>query len=100
MAKSILGTGMLIALALTVPVAAFCQEDRVAQVAIDTFKSHVRLPPGSEIKFLEKKESPILDFYAVKLLVNLPDKEIPTIVYVEKSSEKVSSETFSLRART
>jgi protein-disulfide isomerase len=89
MARNIFWTGMLIALALTVPVAAFCQEDRVAQVAIDTFKSHVRLPPGSEIKFLEKKESPISDFYAVKLLINLPDKEIPTIVYVEKSSEKV-----------
>jgi len=89
MAKSIFWTGMLIALVLTMPFASFSQEDRVAQAAIDTFKSYVRLPPGSEIKFLEKKESPIFDFYAVKLLVNLPDKEIPTIVYVEKSSEKV-----------
>jgi len=89
MGKNIFWTGMLIALALTMPVAAFSQEDRVAQVAIDTFKSHVRLPPGSEIKFLEKKESPISDFYAVKLLVVLPDKEMPVIVYVDKTGEKV-----------
>jgi protein-disulfide isomerase len=38
---------------------------------------------------LEKQESPISDFYAIKLLVTLPDKEIPTIVYVDKSGEKV-----------
>jgi protein-disulfide isomerase len=58
-------------------------------VAIDTFKSHVRLPQGTEIKFLEKKESPVIDFYAVKLLILLPDKEMPAIVYVDKAGEKV-----------
>ena len=89
MATNIFWKGMVIVFALTVPVAAFSQEDPVVRVAIDMFKSHVRLPPGSEIKFLEKKESPISDFYAVKLLVALPDKEITTIVYVDKSSEKV-----------
>jgi protein-disulfide isomerase len=80
---------MLIALVLTMTVASFAEEDRVAQAAIDTFKSQVRLPPGSEIKFLEKKESPISDFYTVKLLVVLPDKEMPVIVYVDKTGEKV-----------
>jgi len=89
MGRNIFWTGMLIALALTVTVPAFAEEDRVVQVAIDTFKSHVRLPPESEIKFLEKKESPISDFYAVKLLVVLPDKEMPVIVYVDKMGEKV-----------
>ena len=89
MGKNVYWTGMLIAFALTMPVATFSQEDRAAQVAIDTFKSHVRLPPGSEIKLLEKKESPISDFYAVKLLIALPDKEIATIVYVDKAGEKV-----------
>jgi protein-disulfide isomerase len=89
MGKNIFWTGMLIALALTVPVAAFSEEDRVVQVAIDTFKSHVRLPQGTEIKFLEKKESPVIDFYAVKLLILLPDKEMPAIVYVDKAGEKV-----------
>jgi len=89
MAKNIFWTGMLIALALTVPVAAFSQEDRVVQVAIDTFKSQVRLPQGIEIKFLEKKESPIPDFYSVKLLLVYPDKEMPAVIYVDKAGEKV-----------
>jgi protein-disulfide isomerase len=89
MGKNIFWTGMLIALALTVPVAAFSQEDRVVQAAIDTFKSQVRLPQGAEIRFLEKKESPVPDFYAVKVLVVLPDKEMPVIVYVDKTGEKV-----------
>lgn len=89
MGKNILRMGMLAVLVLAVAVATFAQEDPVAKAAIDTFRSHFRLPPGTEVKLLEKKESPIPDFYAVKLLVNLPDKEIPTIVYVDKSGEKV-----------
>lgn len=89
MIRNIFWMEMLIALVLTMTVASFAEEDRVAQAAIDTFKSQVRLPPGSEIKFLEKKESPISDFYTVKLLVVLPDKEMPVIVYVDKTGEKV-----------
>jgi protein-disulfide isomerase len=89
MAKNIYWTGMLIAIVLTIPMATFPQEDNIVQVAIDTFKSQVRLPPGAEIKFLEKKESPIPDFYAVKLLIVLPDKEMPAMVYVDKTGEKV-----------
>jgi protein-disulfide isomerase len=89
MAKNIFWMGMLIAIVLTMPVTPFSQEDRIVQVAIDTFKSQVRLPPGAEIKFLEKKESPVPDFYAVKLLIVLPDKEMPAMVYVDKTGEKV-----------
>ena len=89
MGKNIFWTGMLIVFALTIPVATFSQEDRVVQVAIDTFKSQVRLPQGTEIKFLEKKESPISDFYSIKLLIILPDKEMSAIVYVDKTGEKV-----------
>ena len=89
MAKNIFWMGMLIAIVLTMPVTPFSQEDRIVQMAIDTFKSQVRLPPGAEIKFLEKKESPVPDFYAVKLLVVLPDKEMPAMVYVDKTGEKV-----------
>lgn len=65
------------------------EEDRVVKSALDIFKSHVRLPPGTEIKFLEKKESPIPDFFSIKLLLIFPDKEMPVIVYVDKSGEKV-----------
>jgi protein-disulfide isomerase len=89
MAKNIFWTGMLIALVLSVPVTTFSQGDRIAQVAIDTFKSQVRLPQGTEIRFLEKKESPIPDFYSVKLLLVYPDKEVPVVIYVDKAGEKV-----------
>jgi protein-disulfide isomerase len=89
MAKNIFWTGMLIALALSMPVVTFSQEDRMVQVAIDTFKSQVRLPQGTEIRFLEKKESPIPDFYSVKLLLVYPDKEVPVVIYVDKAGEKV-----------
>lgn len=89
MGKAMFWTGMLIALVLWVPIVSFSQVDSAVQAAIDTFKSQVRLPPGAEIKFLEKKESPVPDFYTVKLLVIFPDKEMPAIIYVDKSGEKV-----------
>jgi protein-disulfide isomerase len=59
------------------------------RAAIDTFKSQVRLPQGTEIRFLEKKESPIPEFYSVKLLLIYPDKEVPVVIYVDKAGEKV-----------
>ena len=67
----------------------FSQEDSIGTAAINAFRGQVRLPQGTEIKFLEKKESPIPDLYAVKLLVVLSDKEMPVIVYVDKTGEKV-----------
>jgi protein-disulfide isomerase len=67
----------------------FSQEDNIGQVAIHTFRTQIRLPPGVEIKFLEKKESPIPDFYLVKLLLVYPDKEVPVVIYVDKAGEKV-----------
>jgi len=85
---SIKGLGvMVLVLLLAPPVAA--QEDRVSDLAVRTFRAQIRLPQGTEIKFLEKKESPIPDFYSVKLLLILPDKEMPAVVYVDKAGEKV-----------
>jgi protein-disulfide isomerase len=65
------------------------QGDKISEAAINTFRSQVRLPQGTEIKLLEKKESPIPDFYSVKLLLVFPDKEVPVIIYVDKEGEKV-----------
>src|SRR4030043_2483206 len=65
------------------------QEDKIGEVAINTFRAQIRLPQGTEIKFLEKKESPIPDFYSVKLLLVFPDKEVPVVIYVDKEGEKV-----------
>ena len=67
----------------------FSQEDKIGETAIHTFRTQIRLPPGTEVRFLEKKESPIPDFYSVKLLLFYPDKEVPIIVYVDKAGEKV-----------
>ena len=65
------------------------QGDKIGEAAINTFRTQVRLPQGTEIKLLEKKESPIPDFYSVKLLLVFPDKEVPVIIYVDKEGEKV-----------
>jgi protein-disulfide isomerase len=67
----------------------FSQEDKIAQVAIETFRTQFRLPPGAEVKFIEKKESPIPGFYSVKLSVLTQNREIPLIVYVDSGGEKV-----------
>jgi len=67
----------------------FSQEDKIREVAINTFRTQIRLPQGTEIRFLEKKESPIPDFYSVKLLLVYPDKEVPVVIYVDKAGEKV-----------
>jgi protein-disulfide isomerase len=89
MIKPILRLGVVIIMVLTLIHTGLSEEDRVVKSALEIFKSHVRLPPGTEIKFLEKKESPIPDFFSIKLLLVFPDKEMPVIVYVDKSGEKV-----------
>jgi protein-disulfide isomerase len=67
----------------------FAQEDKLVQVAIDTFRSHVRLPKEAEVKFIEKKESPIPGFYSVRLSVLIPTREVPVVVYVDSKGEMV-----------
>ncbi len=75
--------------ALLLPSQGVSQTDRVTQVAIETAKSQMRVPNDVEIQVVEKKESPLPDFYAVKLLLLAPDREIPIIVYVDKEGDKV-----------
>jgi hypothetical protein len=65
------------------------QEDKIVRVAIETIKTQMRLPKDIEIKFLEKWESAIPDFFAVRLLLSAPDRDIPLVVYVDKTAEKV-----------
>ncbi len=67
----------------------FAQEDRLVQTALETFRREVRLPKDAEVKFLEKKESPIPGFYSVKLLVLTATREIPIVVYVDSRAEIV-----------
>ncbi len=65
------------------------QEDKIVKAAIEAFKLQVRMPPGAEIKFWEKKEAPVPGFYSVKLILSTVDKDIPVVVYVDKLGEKV-----------
>ena len=79
----------LIGASLPLTFEAMAQEDRIVQVAIDTVRTQYRLPRETEVRFIEKRESPLRDFYSVKLLLLAPDREIPLVVYVEKTGEKV-----------
>jgi len=65
--------------------------------AINTIKTQMRVPADIEIKIREKKESPIVDFYAIKLMLSAPDRDIPVVVYVDKEGERVIIGTSSSR---
>lgn len=65
------------------------RERNIVQLAIETVNIQASLPKGVEIKFVEKRESPIPNFYMVKLLALSEDREVPIVVYVDKDGEKV-----------
>ena len=68
---------------------AFSEEDKISKVALETVRTQMRVPNDIEVKVMEKKESPIPDFYSVKLLLSAPDREIPIVIYVDKEGERV-----------
>jgi len=61
----------------------------MVQLAIEAVRIQASLPDDVEVKFVEKRESSIPDFYAVKLLVRRTDKEVPIVVYVDRAADKV-----------
>ncbi|OGP88087.1 MAG: hypothetical protein A2156_02195 [Deltaproteobacteria bacterium RBG_16_48_10] len=63
--------------------------NHIVQLAIQTVKIQANLPEEVEVKLVEKRESPIPDFYLVKLLLVRKDREVPIVVYVDRSAEKV-----------
>jgi protein-disulfide isomerase len=67
----------------------FSQGDEISKVAIDTVKRQIRIPAGTEIRFIEKKESQIPGFYTVKLVISSVDKDMPVVLYVDQTGEKV-----------
>ena len=89
MSKIFLGIVALLCLSLLSTVNAPLKENNIVQLAIQTVKIQVDLPEEAEIKLVEKRESPLPDFYMVKLLVIRKDKEVPIVVYVDRSAEKV-----------
>jgi protein-disulfide isomerase len=87
--KSALRAVGVVVISLCLALQAVAQEDRIAKVAIDTLRAQSRLPREMEIRFLEKQESPIPEFYGVKLLLVFPDRDVPVVVYVDRGGEKV-----------
>ena len=87
--KVMLGVGTLLMVMLLVSDPGMSQEDKTVQTAVSTVKTQMRVPADIEIKFVEKKESPIADFFAVKLMLSAPDRDIPVVVYVDKEGERV-----------
>jgi protein-disulfide isomerase len=85
--KIIAGATFLIFILYSTP--GFAQEERIARIAIETAKAHMRIPREMEVRFVEKKSSPLPGFYSVKLVVITPDREMPIIVYVDEAGEKV-----------
>jgi protein-disulfide isomerase len=67
----------------------FAQEDPIGRAAVEAIRNQMRVPKEMEIKFLEKQESAIPDFYAVKVVIVTADKEVPKVLYIDKTMEKV-----------
>jgi len=65
------------------------KENNIVQLAIQTVRIRANLSEEVEVKLAEKRESPIPDFIMVKLLVVRKDGEVPIVVYVDRSAEKV-----------
>jgi protein-disulfide isomerase len=64
-------------------------EDPIIETGIRALRSQLPVPKEFDIRSVEKKESPIPDFYSVKLIISAPDRDIPIVVYVHKDGEKV-----------
>jgi protein-disulfide isomerase len=88
----------LFGMTLFSPFQGFAQENKIAQVAVEYARSQYRVPKDWEIKYLEKWESQIPGFLAVKLLVSAPDREVPIVVYVDPTGERVIAGNLFIRA--
>ncbi len=89
MAKVFIGIMGLLLISLLLRMNHFSRENNLVQLAVETVRIQADLPDEVEVKFVEKRESPIPDFYMVKLLVVRNDEEVPIVVYVDRSAEKV-----------
>jgi len=75
----------------------FAQEDKIAQVAMEYARTQFRMPKEWGIKYLGKMESQIPGFLAVRLLVSTPDREVPIVIYVDPTGEKVITGNLFIR---
>ena len=89
MSKIFFGLMALMIISLVSTINRPLKESNIVQLAIQTVKVQGDLPEEVEVKFVERRESPIPEFDTIKLLVMGKDKEIPIVVYVDRSAEKV-----------
>ena len=89
MSKIFFGLMALLIISLLSTINNPLKENNIVQLAIQTVKIQADLPEEVEVKLVEKRDSPIPDFYMVKLLVVGKDREAPIVVYVDRSAEKV-----------
>ena len=89
MSKIFLGIVALLGISLLSTINNPLKENNIVQLAIQTVRIQADLPEEAEIRLVEKRESPLPDFYMVKLLVIGEEKEIPIVVYVDRTAEKV-----------
>jgi hypothetical protein len=89
MTKVFIGIMGLLCISLLLSLNHPSRENNMVQLAIQTVRIQADLSEEVEVKLVEKRESAIPDFYMVKLLVVKKDKEVPIVVYVDRSAEKV-----------
>jgi len=89
MTKVFIGIMGLLLISLLLRLNNFPRENNMVQLAIETVRIQADLPEDVEVKFVEKRESSIPDFYAVKLLVIKADQKVPMVVYVDRAADKV-----------
>ena len=89
MSKIFFGVMALMIISLLSTIHNPLRENNIVELAIQTVKIQANLPEEVDVKLVEKRESPIPDFYMVKLLVVRKDREVPMVAYVDRSAEKV-----------
>ena len=89
MSKIFFGLMGLLILSLLSTINNPLKQNNIVQLAIQTLRHQADLSEEVEVKFVEKRESQIPDFIMVKLVVLRKDREVPIVVYVDRSCEKV-----------
>ncbi len=97
MSKVFIGIMGLLFISLLLRINHLPRENHIVQLAIETVRIQASLPENVTVKFVEKRESLIPDFYMVKLAVIEKDNEFPVVVYVDRSAEKVILGTLFIR---
>ena len=97
MSKVFIGIMGLLFISLLSGINNLPKENHIVQLAIQTVRAQASLSENVTIKFVEKRESLIPDFYVVKLAVVENNNEFPVVVYVDRTAEKVILGTLFIR---